>query len=92
LHNLGAVLSRRIRTCGTRISLGAEVSPGSIRRISLSTAYLAIFCLSGATVVSVGVLYRPSSMSSKPTMARSSGTRSPRDSATRIAPSASRSL
>ena len=48
--------------------------------------------LSGAIVVSVGVVYSPSSLPSKPTTDRSVGTRQPCSAAARSAPTASRSL
>ena len=52
----------------------------------------AMYGLSGATVVSDGVLNRPSSMLSNPTMAMSPGTSSRASYSARSAPSASRSL
>src|SRR2546421_6739517 len=48
--------------------------------------------LSGEMVVSVGLLYRPSSMSSNPTTAMSSGTLMPSSMAARRMPIAMRSL
>ena len=62
------------------------------RANSWATAHRASSALSGQIVVRAGKAYRDSSMSSKPTMAMSSGIRRPRRSTVCMAPMASRSL
>jgi hypothetical protein len=77
-----------IRTAGS----GGEAPSQVMRSSSRVTASRAIAEVSGAMVVSETVAYRPSSVSSNPTTATSSGTRRPCWARARIAPSASWSV
>lgn len=76
-----------------RTGAGGGSPPSQVMRSSSRvTASRAMAAVSGATVVSETVAYRPSSVSSKPTTATSSGTRRPCRARARIAPSAIWSL
>ena len=91
------MLSRTSSRNGVTISTASAVAavpsgPPAIRSAIRATARSAIAALSGSTVVNVGTVYAPSSLPSKPTTARSSGTRLPCSAAARSAPTASRSL
>ena len=85
-----AVLSRGSRWCGAMICSAAR--PGSsMRAVMRRTASRAMKGVSRDTVLSDGREKRPSSMSSTPITATSSGTLRPASKTARIAPIASRS-